>query len=83
MFISNIQLKDIISSSFTCKKSQLLSSPKCIIYRSIHKSVTDFFEAFVKSLFFIPSDSLCWNKMHESSAYKSKVDLTACGISVT
>ena len=48
----------------------VMSSPKCILY---YPQVTDISKAFL-SCFSISYTSLFWYKMHESSAYKSKLN---------
>ena len=60
----------------------VFSSQKC----ELNLLSTNQSQIFSKSLlgcFSISSTSLCWCKMHEFSAYETKVDLTACGISFT
>ena len=58
----------------------VLSSPKYIL-SLLSTNKPHIFSKSLLSRFSVSSTSLCWYKMHESSAYKSTVDLTACGLS--
>ena len=59
-----------------------LFSPKCIL-SLLSTNQSQIFWNSLLGCFSTSSTSLCWYKMYESSAYKSKVDSTACGISFT
>ena len=78
-----LNLRTFFDLCLLAKRTDLvLSSPKCIL-SFLFKSQSHIFSKFLLSCFLISSTWLCRYKMHESSTYKSKVDLTACGISLT
>ena len=60
----------------------VLSSPKCIL-SLLPTNQSQILSKSLLSCFSISSTSLYCYKMHESSAYKSEIDMTACGIPFT
>ena len=80
--IFNIHLTNILCSQFTCKKDRF-----CLILTKINTQFvsTNQPQRFSKSSlgrFSICTTSLCWYRIYESSAYKRRVDVTTCGISL-
>ena len=81
--IFNIQLTNIICSPFSCKNNRF-----CLIFSKMNtqfviKNQSQRFSKSSLTRFSICTTSLCWYRIHEPSAYKRRVDVTACGIWLT